>query len=326
MNWDDCLNPDKDYLSVYSYFAYGLGIHSAIPLPEMVPWEGSADVVVDIGTFDNFPAHAFLAGDHTEKVWASAEEICIAVRDVGKCRVRQGRDVLVEPVPQADPRLIRLFILGHVVSALLHQRQRLVLHASAVGINGGAVIFLGNSQEGKSTLAAFLHQQGHVLLSDDLTAVGTEGGQPIVYPGFPQLKLWPDAIQSLGEDPEALPLLRSHYDKRARRAIRGFPERPLPLGGVFLLGEGPVQRIIPCPPQEAFLELIRHTLGATILRDTGESGTHFHHCADLLKSVPLCRLERPRDLNGLPETARLIERTVAKTPEVPKEEYLSQTA
>ena len=44
---------------------------------------------------------------------------------------------------------------------VLYQRNLLVLHASAVNIAGGAVVFLGVSGEGKSSTAATFVTHGY---------------------------------------------------------------------------------------------------------------------------------------------------------------------
>src|SRR3989454_2089338 len=53
-------------------------------------------------------------------------------------RSREGREIVVEPAPGVDAGTLRLFLLGPVRAVLLHQRGFLVLHASAVVLDGGA--------------------------------------------------------------------------------------------------------------------------------------------------------------------------------------------
>ena len=61
-----------------------------------------------------------------------------------------------------------------------------------------------------------------------------ESGVPMLYPSFPQLKLFPEAAAaSLGDNPEDLPLLILMYDKRARIANTGFSPQPVPLDHLY---------------------------------------------------------------------------------------------
>ena len=105
---------------------------------------------------------------------------------------------MVEPEAPAREADIPIFILGTVFGILLHQREQIVLHASAVRVNGKAVLFCGPSGAGKSTLAAALAQRGYPLVTDDFCTLTVDGaGAPLVHPDGRQLKLWAQAIDRL---------------------------------------------------------------------------------------------------------------------------------
>ena len=105
-----------------------------------------------------------------------------------------GDQVIINPKPEASKDEIRLFLLGSVLGALLYQRGYIPLHGSAVEKGGKAIIILGNSAAGKSTLAASLYLSGYSLISDDLSAISVnKSGLCVILPGIPFFKLWRDS-------------------------------------------------------------------------------------------------------------------------------------
>ena len=72
---------------------------------------------------------------------------------MGDIWIRFGREIIIDAKEDSEPALLRLCILGPGFAVLLHQRNYLILHASAVSVEGEAVIFLGNSGDGKSTMS-----------------------------------------------------------------------------------------------------------------------------------------------------------------------------
>ena len=236
--------------------------------------------------------------------------------EAGTFYVRGGLEISVEPAPDADEDLLRLFVLGPALALLLYQRGLLVLHASAVSVAGYGAAFLGYPGQGKSTTAAALYARGHNLVADDAVAVQLDpdhGGRPILWPGFPQVKLWPEASASLGVPPAELHSLHRTYVKQALRLNRNFSVDPLPLGRLYVLAEGEVRGVERLPPQEAVIELVRHSF-ATRLLSSRPGGAHFSRCAALAKSMPVHRLSRPRDLEELSLLAALVERDLALLP------------
>src|SRR5436190_17257795 len=137
---------------------------------------------------------------------AAEDAIVLEWRAVGRFTIRPDHSVKVEPARDAAAALVREFLRGPVAAVRLRQRGLLVLHGSAVTLNGRAVVFCGASGWGKSTLAAALHRRGHPLLADDFAAIriGARGGATLrAAPPF--LKLWPDSARTLGLSTAALP-------------------------------------------------------------------------------------------------------------------------
>jgi len=249
---------------LYFYSVYGLIVESEIAFPELpvlypdenrgaTPGnesgngsEGAPDnrVVVRRG-------EAARRKHGTSFATETAGEVFVAHENIGGFLMRGGREILFACEAEADEGAVRLFLLGTALAVLLHQRGNLVLHASAVAVDGGAVAFLGASGQGKSTTAAALHALGYDLVADDLVPVMLSGAntlehyardrnnadknvaRPTVFPGFPQLKLWPEAAAALHAS--QLHELHPHTTKRASRISEGFRDRPLPLRRVFVL-------------------------------------------------------------------------------------------
>jgi len=204
--------------------------------------------------------------------------------------------------------------LGPVLTLLLHQRGSFVLHASAIEVAGQAVAFMGSSGWGKSTQAAILESRGYGMVADDTTAIDINGNGCNVIPGFPWLKLWPDAILTLGEKPESMTQLHPLLEKRGCRAAYEFSQKPLPLRRIYLLAVDSSPAVEPCNPQEALTGIMRHWKGSQFGPDllrSSDLSSFFLQCVNLANKVAVYRLKRPASLAALPEVADLVEEHLA---------------
>ena len=221
---------------------------------------------------------------------------------------------MIDRAPDADEQLVRLYLLGPALAILLHQRQLLVLHASAVSVNGQVSVFAATKGEGKSTFAAAMHSRGHPLVADDLLPIDLRDQQRLlVQPGFPQLKLMPEAAAQLSARPDELPRLHPDFEKRAQAAGRDFPRDPLPLSRIFILESGQIDSIETIPPQQRFIEIGQAFSRLTpLLGMTGEAAVHPPSRGGWPRSkIPVLRLRLASSFSTLSDAARLVEAEIA---------------
>jgi hypothetical protein len=167
---------------------------------------------------------------------------------------------------------IAAVLIGPALAAALHLRGIPMLHASAVAVDGKAILVAGPAGAGKSTLTAALVARGAALLAEDLAVLTFEGKDLFVQAGSPCLRLCPDATLVAGRAAADLPRVFSVSvpdDKRwvhAADLLGGFRATPAPLAGIYLLAprnhDRSVLKIIPLPPHRAGLALLAHFYGA----------------------------------------------------------------
>jgi hypothetical protein len=293
----------------FFYFAYGMVISSELELPELVPAiEGPADLTIRIGEIDWSPSESPRAGNCVVKV--NVGEIHFCWPGVGKFLARGGYEIVLEPLEGVEECVLRLFLLGAVLAGALHQQGLLLLHASAVRIGDNSVVFMGEKGHGKSTLAAALQicpNNNYDLLADDIVALKVTGkSTSFVIPGFPQLKLWPDAIASFGIQSEELSVLHPELSKRAYSSVSSFTIHPVVLKTIYVLAWGERASIEPLSRREAFIELARYSYLGHHVRATGFAVRQFDKCTLVANSVPIARLVRPPSIDLLPIVAKLV--------------------
>jgi hypothetical protein len=278
---------------------------------------GDVDVIVRRGQVHSLPSNLDSAGCG---FWAEGGEACHFLEKVGAFLVRDGREIVVDPVAGVEDRVLRLSILGPALALVLHQRGLFVLHASAVSRDGVAMAFLGRHGWGKSTIAAALHARGYDLVTDDVAAVALGPDGPCIVPSFPQMKLWPEAATLLGESPERLPILHPSFDKRGWRASRGFTSEPRRLERLYVIAAGPVPAVEPLQPREACLELLSHwyghRFGSGLLKGDA-AAAHLRQCVALADRVPMRRLRRSGGPSTLLELAALVDDDLGRDSRLP---------
>jgi hypothetical protein len=287
--------------------AYGLSVESEIEFPGLPVSIRDPDVTVYIARVEQPACEA-----HAPRACAlMTDGLRIYWRGVGTFYIRNGNEILLDPSPGVEEAILRLFLVGPALGILLHQRGLLVLHASVVNVRGQVIGFMGEKGWGKSTTAAALNARGHPLVADDILAISFgPGGIPMVQPGPPHFKLWPEAAAaSFGDNPDRLAQIHSQIDKRERSANSSIKE-PLPLRHLYLLDRGARLESVPLPLPEALLVCVRHNYLANIISLLGRQDKNFQQTVKLVRCLTISALKRPKDLGALADIAQLVEREV----------------
>lgn len=295
------------------YRAYGLTIASDVALPELEPAQpGVADLLIALAPVDMpkpSPEAATIFRFEPERQY-------LAWHAVGAFLISGGRRIDVEPAPGVDDALLAFPLLGPVMALLLHRRGLLVLHASAIALSGQGAIFMGDKGAGKSTTASALIRAGHELLTDDVVAIDlSEPDQPMIVPGFPQIKLAADAAAAipLGQArvrPQAHPAI----DKMQHRLHGVFSQSKVPVTRIYVLERGRTAQTIRLPGIAALPAIIKFSYVTRFGRAalSGDfAATHLRQCSGIANHVGVYRLEIPTGLDRIGEAVALIERELA---------------
>ncbi|MGH9587136.1 MAG: hypothetical protein ACRD3F_09315 [Acidobacteriaceae bacterium] len=223
------------------------------------------------------------------------------------------------PVAGVDGASIAHLILDHAIPRLLSLTPGFVVfHASAVLVGDRVLAVLGQSGQGKSTLAASFAAEGYPLLTDDCLVVRWDegAGQWLAQPSYQSVRLWPDSVRALGiQDSELREFAGYSSKKRTGREVDfRFASEGAPLAGCFVLPQatepdeihpahvGPSQ-IEPLSVNDAFVALV----GAVFRIDPEDAGVNrreFEVLTSLTDSVRFWTLRYERDYGRLPEVRK----------------------
>jgi hypothetical protein len=203
------------------------------------------------------------------------------------------------------------------LSLWLEQRAIPCIHANALALAGGAIGLIAPSRTGKTTLTAALLEAGMQLMTDDMLALHREKGQWQVYPGWPQVRMWPDSAERYaGEGLAALDKVHQRFEKRVvdleKTNSLDFCAERRPLRRLYLLdrheSERGEVRISDIPPGEALIHLLQNSILGDAYRALNIEAQRLNLLAQLLQQVPLKKISYPSGMQHLPRVCKEIEK------------------
>lgn len=298
---------------MFAYIVSGLRVSSDLALPGLIDWvgradacdpdfpsrEADADVVIRLGAVPLALDNATASGPN----WQIAEgRFLIAMPGIIRLLLTAGDTIVYALDGDTAIEDAAVFVSGTGFGILLHQRGRLVLHASAVRAGDNAVLFCGASGAGKSTLAAALVAAGHELLADDFCGISiAAGGVPFVYPDGRQLKLWENAIARLSLDDRRRAPVRARLRKYYVEPHAAIAEA-LPIAAVYMLREARpphVPGIAPANLVDGALMIQRNAYRPAMIARMGQAALYFQGATAIARHAGVFTLTREMDFAGL---------------------------
>lgn len=224
------------------------------------------------------------------EVWSGAFGFLLKVAGGGEvCILPDGGAILSVDSRREITRLDHDILLGPALVLALALRSVWSLHCSAAMYKDCLMVFMGESGEGKSTLAEFLSdsQTGDwIRITDDILPISVETGVD-AWPRFPQLKL-PSRTWFQPSIPERIRVNRVFLLKRA--------------------AEDDVPGLQLRPRGKAVQSLISHTAGARLF-DQQLLAAHMSFVKRVAEIVPVYELTVPRRITALEDVKNLLVET-----------------
>ncbi len=300
---------------MHFYCVSGLAVAADLLLPglnALAAEPAAPDVTIRSGAVPD----ALTNPGSTGLTWQIADRsFLLRIPGIARFLLNEGREIIYAAEPGGDPADIPVFVLGTVFGILLHQREQVVLHASAVRVGNKAILFCGPSGSGKSTLAAALSKRGYPLLTDDICAISIEAqgarrGVPLVHPDGRQLKLWAQAIDRLDLGASRRNPVRSRLEKFYVEPDRAHGGALL-LGAAYILREArpPLTPGIEAPNAvDAALLLRRNAYRPQLVMRMDQKAGYFHAATTVANAAGVFHLTRRLDFADMPLVIGWLER------------------
>ncbi|HTH00935.1 MAG TPA: hypothetical protein VL882_11770 [Vicinamibacterales bacterium] len=211
-----------------------------------------------------------------------------------------ARHIYAQTLTDVDNEAMLAYLLVDALSFSMVRLGWEPLHATAVATDHGVVGFLGNSGDGKSTLAALLLQQRCKLVTDDMLVLVRDRETWLAQPGPPRLKLYRDmADHILGVAPGRIAMNPDTTKLIVPLDTDDCTAEPHPLRALYVLrsvGEdrSSALRIEQLSPAAAFPRVLAHTAGH-YPSEIARLQRQFEFTTTLVREIPVKTLSYPRE-------------------------------
>ena len=217
-------------------------------------------------------------------------------------------------------RFLESSLLTLVIPFALHLMNLPVFHAGAAEVESEALVFIGHSGQGKSTLSAAFARAGYPMITDDVLPIGQTNGRMLAIPSLPWIRLWRESFEALFGGDRVADVFEDDDGKLRVDVGAGllpFAKEPCPLRAIYVLDDrenlpdGQLIKTSLIPPAEAVGIIMGRTSMLPLLNQEQVAGV-FKSLGELVKTVPVWRLTLVRGLDHLPDAVDGIVRHAKK--------------
>lgn len=290
------------------YFVCGLRVRCELQLPGILN-SGTSDNEVDVQVVRAQVPLPYVDVDNQPSNWRiDGAHVLFRVPGLVRFLIADGREIFFALEASGRDEDVVPFLLSTALGILLHQRQLLVLHASAVLLEGQAIAICGPSGAGKSTLAAALCKAGCSFFSDDISVIHPAAeGPPRVVPDGRQHRLWANSVEHLVLAEYQGPAVRAQVQKFHVEPVRSGDARSAPLRAIVVLREASIEHpagVVPLSPADAIALLRNDVFRGMIASRLGHDAQLFAQIAGLLPHVQMLRLNRGASFSSLADNVQ----------------------
>jgi len=294
---------------MFLYRVHGLNISSELECPSLEKATGKEDLFIRFGKVQ----HTSSVGKdfHGAFTALGKNTLCANIKGIAHYLVKEGREIIIERYPDADDDHVRLFLLGTMLGIILHMRGFLPLHACGIVHKGKAILFMGDSGVGKSTLTEAFRRKGYQLLSDDVCCVRIgDDNRASIFPSIPGISLSLDSMDYF-QLPKSEFKRGLHFkSKYVYPRNDSFSDKEVPLKQAYILKIHESDKIILKNPNklEKAALLREETYRKLAIKKLGRFNYHLNQCVRLSKMMEMKVLHRPDEILRLPEIVTALEK------------------
>ena len=213
-----------------------------------------------------------------------------------------------------DERSVHHLLANQVIPRALAHDGHCLLHAGLVRRSDQAILVMGESGRGKSTLSASLRSAGWTLLGDDGVMIASLDGSPTARVTSPSLRLLPDSRAILFPQIDRPRAVAAHTRKEMLPDVAVADTQPHPLSAIFVLeppGRAGSISLRKLSPMDASVAILANSM-ALDATDPGHAQVRVEQACALAERVRVHALDYPRRFDILGEVHAAMHEALAQ--------------